>query len=304
MNSNYDDNFKSTRNGFTLVELLFVIAIIAVLGAMAAGILGKAQNDAKISATRARITQIEAIMQTVIEDFEVRRLPVRNSELASQSGVTTRAEVNNLRRRLVAAMLLAEFPGPQVDSVTGEFVSRPSVTGKLAPADAVVLGSNFGNFRSYLADNYDAAFISFLEGRVLTSEMAYWQSSASSVDQPGEYLYRILERINVDGNSALESLGPNVIGDTDEDGVPEIVDAFGDSMQLRLVQVAVTDLTVPANDAWTDVPPNAINWERRVPVPGTILNLPLGYEFLNPFIPRPITKLRFQVVSPNLEAIE
>ena len=295
-----------------------MIAIIAVLGAMAAGILGKAKRDAEIAATRARITQIEAIMQTVIEDFEVRRLPVSNSYLARESGASTRPstvylEVRDLRRRIKAALLQAEFPGPQ--AVGGEFVARPLVTGHFAPAGAQAPGTEeLGNFRTWMMNKYDDAFINGLEDQVSTAEMAYWQTVGGDVDQPGEYLYKILERIDIDGISALEVLGTRVIGDTDDDNVPEIVDAFGNSMQLRIVQVGVTDTAVPGNDIWSDIPESEINWQLSsadLDRNGTIdddedeqVKIPNGYQFLNPAVHRPFSKIRFQVVSPTLEAIE
>ena len=149
MNSNFNDNLKSSRHGFTLMELLFVIAIIAVLGAMTAGILGKAQKDAKFAATRSRITQIEAIMQTVSEDFEVRRMPFRNAQLAGffPPSRGRRLQVQNLRRRIVAAMIQAEFPGPQLDGSP-----NPEI-GKLAPnSNAPIDSQSLGNFRSWAGD--------------------------------------------------------------------------------------------------------------------------------------------------------
>ena len=319
MNSNLNDNFKSTRAGFTLVELLFVIAIIAILASMTAGILGKAKRDSEISATRSRITQIEAIMQTVTEDFEVRRLPFRNSDLAEfvRSSLPAnrqrevRMRVRNLRRRVVAAMLQAEFPVALLDG-NGDFVVNSEI-GQLAPAS--IAGEY--SFRQWLGDTYDPALLTELEAS-RSAEMSFWQSIATTpgpgaigprLDQPGEYLYIILERIDVDGSSALELLGPNAVGDTDDDGVPEIVDAFGDSMQLRIVQVEVLEpiptsgADLPPTDIWTDVSPSEINWNRLVDL-GDGVKVPQGYQFLNPVIPRSINQIRFQVVSPQLEEIE
>ena len=315
MNLNFNNNPKVSRHGFTLTEVLFVIAIIAVLGAMAAGILGKAKRDSEIAATRARITQIEAIMQTVIEDFEVRRLPVSNlPELIGAEGDTDEyLQVRNVIRRIRAALLQAEFPGPQV--VGGEFVARPLVTGHFAPAGAQAPGTEpLGNFRTWMMNKYGEAVITALEGQVNTAEMTYWQTVGGDVDQPGEYLYKILERIDIDGISALEVLGTRVIGDTDDDAVPEIVDAFGNSMQLRIVQVGVTDTAVPGTDIWSDIPESEINWQlisADLDRNGTIdddedeqVKIPNGYQFLNPAVHRPFSKIRFQVVSPTLEALE
>ena len=153
MKSNYNNNLKSHRHGFTLTEMLFVVAILAVLGTMTAGILGKAQNDAKIAATRSRITQIEAIMQTVTEDFEVRRLPFRNAQLAALSGASTRTEVLNLRRRVAAAILQAEFPGPAFDFTTNFFIANPEI-GKLVPTTAPIDARQPESFQQWLDNNY------------------------------------------------------------------------------------------------------------------------------------------------------
>ena len=232
MTSNFNDNLKPTRPGFTLVELLFVIAIIAVLGALATGILGKARADAQVAATRSRITQIEAIMQTVMEDFEVRRIPVRLTGDPIQ--------VRNNRRQIIAAMMLAEYPSADADKAT------------LGQLNVTIPGLTISE----------------------TAEMLHWQSQTGNedLDQPGEFLSLILSRIDIDGISALESLGPNVVGDPDGDGLLDIVDAFGDSMALRIFQEDASGLLMPLNPMTT--PPPAIN------------------------------EIRFLVTSPNLEEID
>ena len=329
MNSNFNDNLKTSRQGFTLTELLFVVAIIAVLGAMAVGVLGKAQKDARIAATRSRITQIEAIMQTVIEDFEVRRLPFRDTQLrtiiaSAGNQIPARErlkERRNLRRQIAAALLLAEFPGPLAtftdDGVT--FSTNPNI-GRVASdeAQAPVTSSTGLSFRDWAdARPYSDALNEFLDDFDQfnrddavnpTAEMQFWQDlflqdlarpADERLDLPGEYLYIILERINIDNGSALEALGPNVIANSDGDIYPEIVDAFDDSMQLRIVQV-----TDPSEDKtnWKQFTFDAndngqIDANERV-------KLPVGYQFLDPSEPRAPTKIRFQIVSPNLEEIE
>ena len=101
--------------------------------------------------------------------------------------------------------------------------------------------------------------------------MLYWGSltGADVPDQPGEFLHLILSRIDIDGISALESLGPNVVGDPDGDGLLDIVDAFGDSMALVAVQ-----------DTGSQIMP------------------------LDPTVAPPINEIRFQVVSTTLQEID
>ena len=320
MNSNFHDNLKPTRSGFTLIELLFVIAILAVLASVAAGVLGKAKKDAQISATRSRITQIEAIMLTVMEEQEVRRLPGNLRPFVGSDRVLAQ----NLNRRVAAALLLAEYPVAQV-AANGEFMANPEL-GRLAPASSPVnpdLGLNFRGWAQGVNgfDSNGQTFVEFLDG-TRTAEMAFWQSIASAGDpefkEPGEYLFLILSRIDIDGISALESLGPNVVGDPDDDGHPDIVDAFGDSMQLRILQVAV-DIgnppvvpTLAGGDIWPDVADSEINWQQHNEFriadgsdgQGLFVNVPQGYQFLDPVIPRSLGKIRFQVVSPRLEEFE
>ena len=320
MNSNFQDNLKPTRSGFTLIELLFVIAILAVLASVAAGVLGKAKKDAQISATRSRITQIEAIMLTVMEEQEVRRLPGNLRPFVGSDRVLAQ----NLNRRVAAALLLAEYPVAQV-AANGEFMANPDL-GQLAPASSPVnpdLGLNFRGWAQGVNgfDSNGQTFVEFLDG-TRTAEMAFWQSIASAGDlefkEPGEYLFLILSRIDIDGISALESLGPNVVGDPDGDGHPDIVDAFGDSMQLRILQVAV-DIgnppvvpTLADGDIWPDVADSEINWQQHNEFriadgsdgQGLFVNVPQGYQFLDPVIPRSLGKIRFQVVSPRLEEFE
>ena len=198
--------------------------------------------------------------------------------------------------------------------------------GQLAPASSPVnpdLGLNFRGWAQGVNgfDSNGQTFVEFLDG-TRTAEMAFWQSIASAGDlefkEPGEYLFLILSRIDIDGISALESLGPNVVGDPDGDGHPDIVDAFGDSMQLRILQVAV-DIgnppvvpTLADGDIWPDVADSEINWQQHNEFriadgsdgQGLFVNVPQGYQFLDPVIPRSLGKIRFQVVSPRLEEFE
>ena len=316
MNSNFHDNLKPTRSGFTLIELLFVVAILAVLAAVAAGVLGKAKKDAQIATTQSRITQIEEIMQTVIEDQEVRRLPGNLADfVGTRRDARTRAR--NLNRRVAAALLLAEFPVAQIDA-NGEFIPNPEL-GRLAPVSSPPNPDLMVNFRGWAENEFSNAMFTQYLINTQTAEMRFWESFVGDPDlkEPGEYLYLILSRIDIGGISALESLGPNVVGNPDGDGHPDIVDAFGDSMQLRIVQIEVADMALPENDIWTDVPDSRINWQQHNELSiavgpdglentsdDLVVNIPRGYQFLDPVIPRSLGKIRFQVVSPNLEEFE
>ena len=60
-----------------------------------------------------------------------------------------------------------------------------------------------------------------------------------------EFLYQILLNINVDGVPAIDQIGSQAIGDTDSDGVLEVLDAWGEPLFLQWQQEQLHLPTAP-----------------------------------------------------------
>ncbi len=275
-------------SGFTLVELLLVITIIAVLSGMTLGVLKNAQDDAKAVATKARIGQIESLLSIQLEDYEVRRLPISNRELAGyvrDSGNTpVLAHVRDLRRQILMDIINSEIPRPFVDSATGAFVANDDVgnfPSKNPSIDGGVgfyewLGTDYSALRTRLESLKPARVASFIDMKKSTGE------TEERFDLPGEYLYAVLQRMDIDGTPAIELLGNAAIGNSDVDEYFEITDAWGEPMQLRIWQVDDDDSTA------TDFDDGELN------------QIPAGYAGLNPTVPKAIQDIRFEVISTRL----
>ena len=343
---NFSPVKNSMRRGFTLIELLFVIAIIAVLSSLALGVMKSAQDDAKEAATEARIRQIEQILQSELEDYEVRRLPVSVARLAGYVFANPLygdadsdgnpdfigLQVRSLKRRVMQDIISAELPRPLID-VDGMGNPILDSDGNLTFAynpDLGVFpttqppGTGGTGFTSWLNARHPGApgLRVFLNG-FRSSRVRAWGNFASSLSTtttdanyfekfnlPGEYLYQTLAQLDIDGTPAIELLGPQAIGNSDDDAFLEVVDAFGDPLQLRIWQVdaievassstASTPLSPGVTDVWVDKTPDVgpfplIDFESRAPN-----GVPDGYSVIDPTIPRPINKIRFEVISTRL----
>ncbi len=327
---NLSQTINRIHRGFTLVELLFVIAIIAVLSTMALGVMKSAQDDAKEAATRSRITQIEAILQIELEDYEVRQLPIRLNALAAYvranpvytdgggNPIKVGTQVRNLRRRILADIISAEFPRPLLSG--GNFLLNPDLG--VFPTTIAGAGNPQG-FRDWLDNtaypNPPSGLprLSNLLANLSPARVKAWRqiaalSNKENFNLPGEYLYAVLTRIDLDGSPAIESLGNNAIGDFDSDGFLEVVDAWGEPMQLRIWQVdaqEVDDTGSPSagTDIWEDVP--GVNFDLRAGATeyrddvGNIQKnpgIPSGYTVLDPTVPREVNKIRFEVTATRL----
>lgn len=303
----------SLRLGFTLVELLLVVAIILALTALALGVMQSAQDDARESATINRISTIESLLQQELENYEVRRLPIRNSELLTFvaanpiAGVPVNIQAKNLRRRILGEIIRQEMP-TFVQDPSGAFVRNEDLG--LFPSSVHPPITAATTFDDWLTANYPnpvggVTINTFLASRT-TSRITYWAqfnpdintggpASLANFLQPGEYLYKILELIDIEGSSGIELVGPNAIGNPDGDEHLDIVDAWGNTMELRVLQVQLdTVITNVSEDIYRDT--DFTNWDSLDPT----TTLPVGYEVLNPTIPRLPSKIRFQVVSPEL----
>ena len=324
---------RGSNSGFTLVELLLVIAIISVLSLMSLGVLRNAQDNAKSAATQARITQIESLFAILLEDYEVRRLPISNRDLAAyvrgnpaqdENGDSMKVfvQVQLLRRQILMDIISSEIPRAFINDA-GELVLNPDL-GKFPSNERPIVDgspSEFG-FDGWLRENYPNAPLGgspsldpLLAQELANREPAGVRSlerlaSASSepdnvFDLPGEYLYAVLQRMDIDGTPAVETIGNAAIGNTDGDSFPELIDAWDDPLQLRIWQVnAVPAASNPGSYLGTgsavifqDIPGEDIDFD-QVDADG----VPMGYVGLNPQVPREIQQIRFQIFSPRLGA--
>jgi prepilin-type N-terminal cleavage/methylation domain-containing protein len=231
------------RCGFTLVELLLVIAIVTVLSTMALGVMRQAQTDAKISATEARLTQVNAIMEVVMEDYSVRRMPIDLN--ASLNPPVTRRMLREARYQVLSELLDSELPRPlynpssesyvpNSNRVIGPFFSGPGYVGAGNP---IVNSDPIGFYRddSFLG-NSNAPYSAIMQRWQLLA-----QQNPNDLNLPGEYLYQFLYSYDFDGAPAVEALGAQAIADTDGDQLMEVVDAFGEPLLYEIQQRAPED---------------------------------------------------------------
>ena len=253
-------NRKLNSDGFTLVELLLVIAVIAVLSTLAVGVIGSSQNDAKVAATRSRIQVIEKLLAAELEDFEVRRSPLPFPVISTITGLVTSkptpkwsagptaaptqnflTHTRNLKRILTLDLMRSEYPDISAGGpiVLGQFPSpqlQNFFTDELNLTDAEVAQI------VVTARQYNTANVTRWSGTTITS------TGDALVADSSEILYQILSQLDVGGTNGLDSIGGNrATGDSDGDGVPEVVDAWGGPIAFQFHQnlIIPTEQDVP-----------------------------------------------------------
>ncbi|MCP4097064.1 MAG: type II secretion system protein [Planctomycetaceae bacterium] len=228
------------RCGFTLIELLLVIAIVTVLSTMALGVMRQAQTDAKISATEARLTQVNAIMEVVMEDYSVRRMPVDLNAVLTPP--VTRQMLREARYQVLSELIDVELPRPLYNPNTESYVPNSNrVVSPFLPGPGYVGSGNptidsdpIGFYRddSFLG-NSNAPYSAIMQRWQLLA-----QQYPNDLNLPGEYLYQFLYSYDFDGAPAVEALGAQAIADTDGDQLMEVVDAFGEPLLYEIQQRA------------------------------------------------------------------
>ena len=215
--------------------------------------MAQVHEDACIAATRSRITFVTRVLETKLEDYEVRRSPVplnviggmvadqRNSLLDKEERFFVHGKV--LKRMIIADLIRAEMPD-------GSF----SGTNATASKGAVNIIGEFPTpaFRAYLENlgldhrqiqpyQYGTEVPSWARFRQ-TSDRRGWLATVDSnpnddfiedAASRSELLFQILQNIEIDGVPVPEILGPRATGDTNANGFPEIVDGWGEPIFLQ-----------------------------------------------------------------------
>ena len=245
---------SNSNSGFTLVELLLVISILAVLASLSLVVIAGAQTDARRSATQSRISLVQSMLQQRVDDFQVRRIPLKLFEFESFDPATNqfetiiRSDARELRNRILLEYIKTEMPRSVLD------VARDINNDRSFPSQGTRV-ENSPSLFEFFENAIDSEQLIHEEDNsptdprnILTELAVRFPSFASrflrangnypddigpsdpllaEITTSSEYLYLILQMTDYQGTPAIEFLGGQAFGDTDSDGYQEIVDAFG-----------------------------------------------------------------------------
>ncbi|WP_437191678.1 type II secretion system protein [Planctomicrobium sp. SH527] len=217
----------ASRSAFTLVEILVVIGLVALLATILMMAMAPALEGARISATKATITQLNRMLQDQVDgllnsnevDKEADRLAkmfrATNGSVMPPAVAKTLAQMKLYRNR---------FPQRKEDLFGLDGVNRIETDNDQYKDDSDILKEmRTTGGGSWKADSWIQ--------RNASPKLAANSDKAES----SELLYVILSRGSVNsGSTALnvDQINPKHVGDTDGDGNLEFLDAWGNPLQF------------------------------------------------------------------------
>lgn len=232
----------AARCGFTLTELLIVIMIIAILAAMSLAALSGAVEQAREARTRAIIAKIDQLISEQYESYKTRPVPIRvpagtppmpeqftdsngdgvwnPGEPFVDANGNGRYDHGAARMRLYALreLMRLEMPDRISDICNDAEIADVTTNGSLSAittlqAKRTVLPTTPATTSAYK--------------RRAQRAMAASGKPWTTANQGAECLYLILSQMRDGDKNALDFFLPSEIGDTDDDGMLEILDAWG-----------------------------------------------------------------------------
>ncbi|GIW91142.1 MAG: hypothetical protein KatS3mg109_1574 [Pirellulaceae bacterium] len=199
------------RPGFTLVELLLALAVATLLAATLLMAMWSAQEEARDARTQAQIAKLNEYIMSQWETYSSRQVPIRYRPANPLVPFQPTA-----RERLLARLVLLR------DLMRMELPDRK--TDVLSPKAQLVFRDNNGNVRGI-------AELS-VESRAWREYRRRAVSSWTETFQGAECLYLIISTIRDENGSGLDYFRDNEIGDVDGDGMPEILDGWGNPISF------------------------------------------------------------------------
>lgn len=237
------------RLGVTLVELLVVVGLMGFLAGMTMFALRGAQDDARVARTRGTITKLNDVILQQWEEYRYRAVDMRLESARSVpvfnfSRVPPRIQAH-LRVLVLRDMMRMEMPDRIEDLLFAPaHYSSPFQVGgnpgllylndRVYPHKFGLIYQTMGSAIANSNWNGQIGLLSLPLNGVESSPIGQEPRSlfSGSLDtwreavQPSELLYMIIASSTFGGSSALELFRPSEIGDTDDDGLLEFIDAW------------------------------------------------------------------------------
>lgn len=222
------------KTAFTLVELMAAMVVISILAAMITAALSAAAGSARLSRARVQTLAIHQLLASRMEEYVTRRMPDPGSSVPAINGFQMQSpEANRSRLILLRQAMRFELPDRKSD------LQWPPATGSITfqrawhsadilanpPPDPQLQGP-FALAPPPAQSKYLNLIHSLVKGASPAASFAAWTPQYEG----SEALYLILATSQIGGRSALQLLPDEQYADTDFDGIPEVLDAWGRPM--------------------------------------------------------------------------
>jgi prepilin-type N-terminal cleavage/methylation domain-containing protein len=228
------------RRGMTLVELLVVILIITILGAMILGVAALAGETAREAKTRTMVNRLHTLLVQQYDSYKNRRIDtsVLDDAYRTSTGNDPPPEVRADHRLLALRQLMkldmpdrwSDLLNESVDSLPPPSLDddkfselRQNLDNRYAiPPTTTDLWSLYIRQYRQMADEYE---------RLVAKHGANRAADIVRENQGAECLYMIIMYATGDGE-ARSLFTEDDIGDIDGDGAPEFLDGWGHPIQF------------------------------------------------------------------------
>lgn len=208
--------------GFTLVEMLVTVTIVAILASMVFAAMTAAENTAKMAKTRATVAKLHRLIMARYESYKTRRIPVDMSLRADQNmpinPPLSLAEMAQVRLDAIREIMRMEMPERAAD-----VTYRPD-GGSVAPFSSSgwqKISPNTSQRKVPPSSVYEAYYAYWQQQ---ASQGRRWPTGQANDAESAECLYLI---VTMSCPGGREQFAENEIGDTDGDGWPEFIDGWG-----------------------------------------------------------------------------
>lgn len=245
--------------GFTLVEVLVVMIIIATMGGMVVAAIRGVTQTARESRTKAIIAAVDSVIQEQYESLKYRPLPVEipdvfnpGSRTGTEVGFDVLAtEAARVRLMMIRDLQRMEMPDRFTDITVESNFGNPSliraaVNPVIESAGAIVASRDTPSLRKVApvnwfgtgnANNLPGKLAAYRD-RIPTTDLVVSsapmptpaqldQIDRNLQNQGAECLFLIMSTSFVAGSPAIDAIPNSNIGDTDNDGFLEILDGWG-----------------------------------------------------------------------------
>lgn len=198
---------NSTKRAFTLIELMLVMGMMAILAAAIGMALAQAMEQGRVARTQAQIARIHSLLMSRFDSYRTRTIRLPNGYFAPTATAEFRAKK---RLEILREIMRLEMPQCIGDIVLIHPTTELPVLNALPNRYYMPPTSAYPSYSNSYFQRVQS-HPSFVNGGAIESEC----------------LYLILSTIEDGDTNGLDFLLPNEIGDTDGDGVPEILDSWG-----------------------------------------------------------------------------